>query len=68
MNKKALTPNLICFLMGHDLRHYRLTYRNQTRLVCRRCYDPYTDTLLDVWQQLRQRALTRQNDSDEVPF
>lgn len=65
--QRALAP-LPCFLLGHDLYLYRLTYRNQTRLVCRRCRDPYADTLEDVWQYLLQRAKTRRGDSDELPF
>lgn len=38
--------HLTCFLLSHNLRLYRLTCRNQTRLVCRRCYDPYAEL---VW-------------------
>jgi hypothetical protein len=65
---KDAIAHLICFLVGHDLQLYRLTYRNQTRLVCRRCQHPYADTLKNVCQRLLQRVLTRRGNSDELPF
>ena len=48
---KDAIARLICFLVGHDLQLYRLTYRNRFRLVCRRCHDPNANTLADVWQR-----------------
>lgn len=59
---------LTCFLLNHDLRHYCLTYRNQTRLVCRRCHDLNASTLADVRQRLLQQLKTRRGNSDELPF
>lgn len=65
---KDAIARLICFVLGHDLRHYRLVCRNQTRLVCRRCHYPYGDTLKDICQRLSQRLKTRRGNSDELPF
>lgn len=66
--KESAIARLTCFLLGHDLRHYRLVCRNQTRLVCRRCHHPYGDTLADVCQRLLQRSKTRRKNPDELPF
>jgi hypothetical protein len=48
MDFDVIVPNLICFLLGHDLQLYRLVYRNQTRLICRRCRRRGAGTLRDV--------------------
>ncbi len=65
---KDAIARLICCLLGHDLQHYHLVYRNQTRLVCRRCQHPYGDTLADACQRLLQQSKTRRGNSDELPF
>ncbi len=69
MTRPRLIKRLVCFLVGHDLCHYRLTYRNQTRLVCRRCSDPYSDTLKDKFHLLKSRLRQqRLRGNDELPF
>lgn len=65
--QQAIT-RLICFVLGHELRYYRLVCRNQTRLVCRRRHSPDADILKDKCQRLLQRVLTRRGNSDELPF
>lgn len=64
---KDVLAHLACFLLGHDLQLYCLTYRNRFRLVCHRCHDPDADTLKDVCQRLSRRVLTRRG-NDEALF
>jgi len=68
MTRPRLIKRLVCFLVGHDLCHYRLTYWNQTRLGCRRCSNPHADTLKDKWHLIKSRSTNRTRSDDELPF
>jgi hypothetical protein len=63
---KATTAKLRCFLSNHDL----VVYPGYSlRLECRRCHDPWSDTLRDKWERWkRQRKLPKVERSDELPF
>ncbi len=61
MTRPILIERLVCFLVGHDLQHYCLVCRNQSRLVCCRCGKPYADTLDDKWQLMKRHSETRKH-------
>ncbi len=66
--RNAIT-RLICFMLGHDLQLYQLTYRNQTRLVCRHRQRSLADTFRDLWLRLRRPgANTLRGNPEELPF
>ena len=66
---RNLFAPLSCFLVGHDLHLYCLVCRNQSRLICRRCGEPYANTLDDKWQLMKRRSGKRKPCADdELPF
>lgn len=64
---EAQIARLHCLLTRHDL----VVYRTYTlRLECRRCRDPWSDTLADKLQRWsRQRKLPKTKPTDDgLPF
>lgn len=57
---------ILCFLTNHDLVVYR---HYSPKLHCKRCCDPWSDTLWDKLQRWnRQRQLPVKPTDDEIPF
>jgi hypothetical protein len=61
---KNAIAKLRCFLSKHDLIVYRIP---SLRLHCRRCGDPWSDTLRDKWQRQRKQPKVQPTD-DGLPF
>ena len=63
---RAAIARLVCFCQGHELEVYRYP---RLQLHCRRCHDPWSDTVRDKLNRWRrQRKLPKVERSDELPF